>query len=59
MQAFFLKNTVFIVGVMCLMYNPLQSTKRFAFHILLQVHNFSSCHLYHYLHFEKFSEGLI
>lgn len=33
----FLKNTVFIVVIMCLMYNPLQNTKRFAFHILLQV----------------------
>lgn len=36
----FLKNTVFIVVIMCLMYNPLQNTKRFAFHILLQVQQF-------------------
>lgn len=36
------------------MYNPLQNTKRLAFHILLQVQHFFSCFLYHYLHFERF-----
>lgn len=56
----FLQNTVFIVVIMSLVYNPLQNTKRFAFHILLQVQLlFPSCFLYHYLHFEKFSKRCV
>lgn len=42
---------------MCVMYNSLQNTKRFAFNnFCYKFNSFSSHLLFHYLHFEKFSE---
>lgn len=55
----FLKNTVFFIVIMCLMYNLLQNTQNvLLFTFCYKFKNVSPVPFYHYLHFEKFSERL-